>query len=146
VVVKDGSLFTVNQTSLGMFDSLKELPVETDVLEPLLEEEIATGSTDSVVDMAIAGIPTDQNSLDADFSSTKFVKEITIVVGAFASKKNAEKLLARLISDGFDAKSLGENELGLTRVALVTAGNKIDNDSFMQKVRAEVSADAWILD
>lgn len=146
VVVKDGSLFTVNQTSLGMFDSLKELPIENDVLEPLLEEEIAADSADSVVDMAITEIPTDQNTLDADFSSTKFVEEITIVVGAFASKNNAEKLLARLISDGFDAKNLGENGLGLTRVALVTTGNKSDNESFVQKVRAEVSADAWILD
>lgn len=144
VVVKDGSLFTVNQSGLGIFDSLKELSADNEALGSLLEEDMSLDSLEPVKDIPIAA-STEHGPLDADLSPTDFVEEITIVVGAFASKDNAEKLLARLIGDGYNAINLGENQSGLTRIGLVYTGNKSENESFVFKVRADVSADAWIL-
>lgn len=139
----------LSETPLSVYAiaAMRERRVEVKVtLGSLLEEDMLKDSIKPVKEIGTAGISTLNDPLDADLSPTDLRKEITVVVGAFALKNNAEKALAGLIEAGFDAKNLGENEFGLTMIALLHTGNKTENESFVRKVRAEVSPDAWILD
>lgn len=148
VVVKDGSLFTVTQTSLGIFDTIGNLAVEASTLEPQVEEvaDVASEQRELLTHMKNPELIEIEPAPVQDFLTGNDVKEITVVVGAFASTRNADKFLARLIEDGYNAKNLGENQQGLTRIGIVNMGDFAENELFVKEVRSGVSNDAWVLD
>lgn len=147
VVLKDGALFTATQSSLGLFDTVQNtvggeesssmLPAAPMVSEVKVDALESTEQTKA-----------DERSeaTTAAFQRTPLYDEISVVVGAFASKNNAERFLARLKIDGFNAKNLGQNQFGLTRIAIINIGDAAGNESFLNEIRANVSPDAWLLD
>ena len=67
-----------------------------------------------------------------------------LVAGCFSSETNAQNLVGKLQSDGFESSVIGQNSNGLFRVAFQSFGNKEEALSQMQKLKASGKS-TWLL-
>ena len=68
-----------------------------------------------------------------------------IIAGSFASKTNAEKLVKKLQSEGFDSSIIGQNVKGLYRVVVQSFKNKKEALDEMQNLKASGKS-VWLLE
>ncbi|OSY89044.1 hypothetical protein WH52_05125 [Tenacibaculum holothuriorum] len=69
-----------------------------------------------------------------------------IIAGAFQSEANATKKLEQLKEEGFDAKIVGKNSIGLTQVAFSGYATREDARTALEEIQNTVSEDAWLLE
>ena len=67
-----------------------------------------------------------------------------LVAGCFSSEANAQNLVNKLKSDGFESSVIGQNTKGLFRVAFQSFENKEEALTQMQKLKAS-SKSTWLL-
>lgn len=76
------------------------------------------------------------------------VKEISkpfhIIAGAFQFRANADRKVKELISKGFNAKIIGINKWGLTKVTFHSYANRNDAINGLNKIKRTVAKDAWL--
>ncbi len=68
-----------------------------------------------------------------------------IIAGAFRIRENADKKVALLKEEGYDAQYIGANSFGLHQVAYASFEDNKDALSLYRKLKKEVSPDVWIL-
>ena len=68
-----------------------------------------------------------------------------VIAGAFRIEANAEKRVAQLRKKGYSAFYLGSNKYGLHQVAFDSFEDPKEALTFLKKVKATESADAWLL-
>ncbi|MBA6156756.1 HU-CCDC81 and SPOR domain-containing protein [Tenacibaculum sp. S7007] len=73
------------------------------------------------------------------------VKNFHIIAGAFQEVENAEKKLAELQEQGYDAKIIGKNNFGLTQVSFTSFSTKEEARKELEQIQQTVSEDAWLL-
>ena len=69
----------------------------------------------------------------------------SVIAGSFRSIKNAERLLEKLIVDGFDAAFTEVNPQGLYRVAYGRFVSKREALNLHNYIRYALKEDAWFL-
>ncbi len=72
-------------------------------------------------------------------------KNFHIIAGAFQEVENAEKKLAELQEQGYDAKIVGKNNFGLTQVCFTSYNTKEEARKALEQIKETVSEDAWLL-
>ncbi len=72
-------------------------------------------------------------------------KNFHIIAGAFQEVENAEKKLAELQEQGYDAKIIGKNNFGLTQVSFTSFSTKEEARKELELIKQSVSEDAWLL-
>jgi len=78
-------------------------------------------------------------------NSSDLEKSFHIIVGSFSDKKNARALIKQLKKRGFqNAKILGLNERGLTRVTVASFYTQEEADQELINIRLKLSS-AWVL-
>ena len=68
-----------------------------------------------------------------------------IIAGSFSKKSNAEKLVEKLKSKGYDAVIAGTSKTGMFRVAYLTVKGRKEAGEKLDAIRNSENADAWIL-
>ncbi|MGD1946978.1 MAG: SPOR domain-containing protein [Croceivirga sp.] len=68
-----------------------------------------------------------------------------IIAGAFRFKANADKKVAELKNQGYDAAYIGANRYGLHQVVFSSFSDGQEALAYLQKIKATISADAWML-
>ena len=115
-----------------------ELEEKTIVVEAI-EMPIAKTTGASKVE-----IPTKVDEL-IEVLETKITQvQFHLVAGCFSSERNAQNLVEKLQSDGFESSVIGQNEKGLFRVAFQSFENKEDALTQMQKLKASGKS-TWLL-
>jgi hypothetical protein len=92
----------------------------------------------------ITETPTKEADL-VEVLETKIIqKHFHLVAGCFSSETNAQKLVVKLQSDGFESSVIGQNAKGLFRVAFQSFGNKEEALTQMHKLKASGKS-TWLL-
>jgi len=73
------------------------------------------------------------------------VKRYYIVAGSFRSDKNAEKLVEKLESKGYNPEIFGTTSKGLQMVSYESFENKNDASIALRKIMREENSGAWII-
>lgn len=68
-----------------------------------------------------------------------------IIAGAFRFRENADKKVAQLKAQGYGASYLGTNRYGLHQVTFDSFSDSREALAYLRKIKATVSADAWML-
>ena len=76
--------------------------------------------------------------------TTLVSKPFHLVAGCFSSKHNANKLVAQLKTEGFDASVIGQNENGLFRVAFQSYVSRELAVTEMKKLK-DLGKSTWLL-
>nr|WP_299386013.1 SPOR domain-containing protein [Allomuricauda sp.] len=77
--------------------------------------------------------------------SKKSLGKHHVIAGAFRVEQNAEKKVAQLKKQGYNAFYLGANRFGLHQVAYDSFEDPKEALAFLKKVKREESPDAWLL-
>lgn len=72
-------------------------------------------------------------------------KQFHVVAGAFQIPENAERKVAQLKAEGYDASIIGVNKWGLTQVVFASFSDKNDATNYLYKIQKSTSKDAWLL-
>ncbi|MDP4599531.1 MAG: SPOR domain-containing protein [Polaribacter sp.] len=72
-------------------------------------------------------------------------KPFHVVAGAFQIHENAEKKVAQLKAEGYDAAIIGVNKWGLTQVVFASFSDKNRATNYLYKIQKSTSKDAWLL-
>jgi len=72
-------------------------------------------------------------------------KSFHIIAGAFQEIENAEKKLAELKVQGYDAKIVGKNRFGLTQVSFTSFDKKEEARVRLKEIQETINQDAWLL-
>ena len=72
-------------------------------------------------------------------------KQFHVVAGAFQIPENAERKVAQLKAEGYDASIIGVNKWGLTQVVFASFSDKNDATNYLYKIQNSTSKDAWLL-
>lgn len=68
-----------------------------------------------------------------------------VVAGAFRIKENADKKIAQLKDQGYDAEYIGANRFKLHQVAFAGFTDKYEALRYLKNIKRTVSSDAWML-
>ncbi|MEM1258329.1 MAG: SPOR domain-containing protein [Bacteroidota bacterium] len=68
-----------------------------------------------------------------------------IIAGAFRFKDNADKKIAQLKAQGYNASYLGPNRSGLHQVTFDSFSDSQEALTYLRKIKATISSDAWML-
>ncbi len=68
-----------------------------------------------------------------------------IIAGAFRFRDNADKKITQLKAQGYDASYLGTNRYGLHQVAFHSFSDSQEALTYLRKIKATISSDAWML-
>ncbi len=68
-----------------------------------------------------------------------------IIAGAFRNPKNAEKKVARLKKQGYNAMILGKNKWGLTQVSYASFDSKRKATNQLYRIQKRINPTAWLL-
>lgn len=68
-----------------------------------------------------------------------------IIGGCFTDENNAEKFFKSLIDKGYEAEIAGRTKTGQTRISYKSFTEKSPALSYLQKIRSEENASAWLL-
>ena len=68
-----------------------------------------------------------------------------VIAGAFRVRENANKKIAALQQQGYEAHYLGTNSYGLHQVAYASFSDGNEALQFLRRIKATVSRDAWML-
>lgn len=108
-----------------------------------LENDIASGnSTSAEVDDPI----NEDEPSSTTTENTSSENECIIIVGQFGSKKNTDKMVRNLESDGYESYQGWSDEKGLTSVGVkFIYTSESEKEKMLQKLRSKYHPDAWIL-
>lgn len=88
--------------------------------------------------------PLELPAISLDVTKRKLGKH-HVIAGAFRMEENAEKRVEELKTKGFNAIYLGVNKYGLHQVAYDSFEDPKEALTFLKKVKASESRDAWLL-
>ena len=131
---------------------LEDLPVENKnietVEETVVNEVVVVETVNKEPSQNVVTEPEIESvTVKETVSKVSIVKQnrIFIIAGSFKSKVNAEKLVASLKNDGYDAAVADTNSSGMFRVAYSSFGTMNEAKSSLVAVRRESNPNAWIL-
>lgn len=87
---------------------------------------------------------TENQSVDANFEKHKV--QYYAIAGVFKSKKNAEKKLQQILSQGYKAEIIGQNRLGNYQVSYQGFETYSQALQFSKRIRQNNNLDSWILE
>lgn len=80
-----------------------------------------------------------------DFNVNFEKKPYHVIAGAFRHPENAQRLVNRLIDQGYDARILGVNKWGLTQVSFDSYTDRNDAINNLYRIQRNVNENAWLL-
>jgi cell division protein FtsN/nucleoid DNA-binding protein len=122
-----------------------------EIIEGKMTEAESTPAQSTPTDKVIPSEPIKQAKARVE-TKPEPVKKVTstpasgnyhLIIGAYGSIENANKLVAKLVGEGFSASIAGESR-GLNLVALGSFNSKDDADAFLQKNVAKYPK-AWVM-
>ncbi len=91
------------------------------------------------------GSPLELPALNLNITKTAKGPMHHVIAGAFRFRENADKKIDQLKAQGYDAAYLGTNRYGLHQVTFDSFSDGQEALRFLRKIKASVSADAWML-
>ena len=89
--------------------------------------------------------PLELPALQLDISKRATYPRHHIIAGAYRIQQNADKKIASLKKQGYQARYLGTNAYGLHQVAYATLYDREEALQFLRQIKRTVSQDAWML-
>ena len=126
----------------GSYAGLHSYQLET-VNEAIAIEEMANEQFKSKVQEASFLISTPLPSVTMEVAP--IVKNFHVVAGAFRDPENADKKVAQLIQQGFEAERIGVNKYGLHNVAFGSFVERDDAINELYRLRKLGHEGAWLL-
>lgn len=103
-------------------------------------KELVLKATEAPVHAAKEVTPKAAKNVEA----TAISKNFHLVAGCFSSTENANKLIASLQAEGYNASIIGQNDQGLFRVAFESFGSRKQAIEAMSKIKAQGKS-TWLL-
>ncbi|WP_196895368.1 HU domain-containing protein [Aureivirga marina] len=93
----------------------------------------------------VVGNPLPAITLTVGLTPEKKELNYHIIAGSFREMKNAEKKIKELEAKGYKAKVIGKNKWDLIQVAYESFHTREDAIVVLEKIKAELAKDAWLL-